>query len=368
MAKGYLIGDIHLGLHQLNLDKWLDIHRMYFYDFLIPYLKENYKKGDKIFILGDLFDNRTQLQHKITSFTLDLFNYLEENEYDVLIIGGNHDYFNNWDSEHTPLRILEKHKNVELFNKPSVYTFNNKKILLLPWDKHETQLKEMKKWAGKVDYLFTHSDLRGAKTGIKNTLMVGNTIADYVGFPKVYASHIHIYQQLENFKFLGSPFHMDRNDKGNKKGLTIIDFDNDTDIFIPNNITPEFKTLEIVNENDLEKLDTIINSESNESKKDDFIDIVINNSVLLNSKEAKRKIEEISKTKNISAIKYVDDTSVDNGIENINLEDIGMNISTEDLIREYVKNQQVESELKNKFLLILEDTIKICKNNNSDEI
>ncbi len=368
MPQGFLIGDVHLGLHQLELDKWLDIHKDYFYKFLIPILKERYTIGDKLFILGDLFDNRNHLNLKVISFVLDLFNELELLGIDVLIIGGNHDYYNLWDAEYTSLRILEKYKNIEIVNDVNVYTFSDKKILLLPWNKHSAQLKEMKKYAGKVDYLFTHSDLRGAKTGMRNTLTVGNTIADYIGFPRVYASHIHIYQEIENFKFLGSPFHMDRNDKGNKKGLTILDFTAGSEEFVENTISPKFTTLEIKTEEDIKMLDDILeNNVSSLHKKDDFIDVVINNSVLLSSKEAKKKIEEISKSGKVLKIKQYDDTTIDDGIENISLDDIGVTMSTEDLIREYIKNQQTDDTLKSRFMEILEETIKISKTNGAED-
>ena len=112
MAKGYLISDIHLGVHRLAEDKWLKIAKQYFYEFFIPKVQEKWEDGDKIFILGDLFDNRSHLSLKVISFALDLFNDFEKLNLPVLIIGGNHDYYNNNDSEHTSLRILEKHENV----------------------------------------------------------------------------------------------------------------------------------------------------------------------------------------------------------------------------------------------------------------
>ncbi len=367
MANGFLISDIHLGVHSLAEDKWIKIANDYFTLFFIPEVKKRWKKGDKIFILGDLFDNRNYLSLRIISYALDLFEQFEKEEFDIVILGGNHDYRNNSDSEHTSLRILERHPNVQIVKEPISYKFSNKNILLMPWvGNHKAEHEILKKWANKVDYLFCHSDLRGAKTNMRTVLTHGLTVADYVAFPKVYSGHIHIYQQLENFKFLGNPFHMDRNDKGNKKGLTIIDFDTDTEEFIENNITPEYKTIEITKESDLEKLDRLIKIDNVLDEKDNFIDIVINNSVLLNSKEAKRKIEEVAKKKSISSVKYIDDTTVDNGIEDINLNDIGLNISTEDLIREYVKNQQVENDLKDRFMKILDDTIKLCKNNTEE--
>lgn len=362
MSKAFLIGDIHLGQHSLTEDKWLDISESYFYDFFIPEILKQWSKDDMIFILGDLFDNRNYLTLKVISFALDLFSKFEELGLNILIISGNHDLRNNWDAEHTSLRILERYKNVNIVKDPTIYEFFNKKILLLPWNKHTEQLKEIKKWTGKIDYLFTHSDLRGAKTGIKNVLNTGNNIADYVGIPKVYASHIHIRQSIENFTFLGSPFHMDRNDKGNKKGITILDFEKNTEIFIENNISPQFRSVEILKEEDLSKIDTLLKSDDS-----DFIDVFINNNVVLNSKETKKKIEELSKKNGIANIKYIDNTEIDNGLNEIKLDDIGVNISTEDLIREFIKNQEIDNNTKEKWSLILDEMIRLCKSSNMVE-
>jgi hypothetical protein len=37
-------------------------------------------------------------------------------------------------------------------------------------------------------------------------------------YGKVYSGHIHIVQEINYFTFVGSPYHLDRNDVGNKKG------------------------------------------------------------------------------------------------------------------------------------------------------
>ena len=362
MAKGYLISDIHLGVHRLAEDKWLKISKQYFYDFFIPLVQEKWEDGDKIFILGDLFDNRSHLSLKVISFALDLFNDLEKLNLPVLIIGGNHDYYNNNDSEHTSLRILEKHKNVEIHTEPNLYEFSGKKILLMPWNGVLKEEQEVfRKYAGKADYMFSHSELQGAKTNLKVGLRHGANIADFVAFPKVFSGHIHLHQSIKNFTYLGSPYHIDRNDKGNRKGLTIINFTDNTEEFILNEISPEFKTIEVSKESDIEKLDKLLNTDNTLEVKDNFIDIVINNSVIINSKEARKKIEEISKRKNVASIKQIDDVTVKDTIEDVSLDDIGIDVSIEDLLREYVKNQDFDEANKSNILDLLEESIKISK-------
>src|SRR6266403_710338 len=96
MSKLFLLGDIHLGIHQLKLDIYLDISKDYFFNFYFPILKEHYKKGDRLFILGDVFDNRSHLNLKVISYALDIFDWLEENDIQIDIILGNHDLYNSY--------------------------------------------------------------------------------------------------------------------------------------------------------------------------------------------------------------------------------------------------------------------------------
>ena len=341
MSKSFLIGDILLGSNQLNLEKWLNIHKQYFYDFFIPILKEKYIKGDIIFIIGNLFYNKLYTHNKIISFALDLFNDFEKLEFNIIIICGENDYVNNT-VENSPIRILEKYKNVKIVTEPKLFNFNNKRILLMPYNKSDIQLNTIKNY--EADYLYTSTKLKGASLNKNKFLISGIIINEFSKFEKVYSSHIHINQLVDNFRYIGSPYHTDENDYDNIKGIYIID--NDSEEFIPNNITPLFKKIEIENIKDLEKLDS--------ENKNDFIDIIINNSVL-KSKEAKRKIEDISKNKKINSIKYIEDDK-----EDIIYDDTDVFVSTEELIREYIKKQDIKQEDKEKYLKIINDTIKIC--------
>ena len=356
MAKGFLISDIHIGAHAIDEDKWLNIIKEYFFDFLIPNLEEKFKEGDTLFILGDLFDNRTSLTIKSICYALDIFNKLEELGIHIEMFLGNHDMYNESSYEYHSMRLFEKYSNINIHTEPKTLKIDDKKILMLPWvtslNKEHELLRE---YSGKVDYLFTHSDLRGAKTNLKVSLKHGPSIAEFVGFPKVYAGHIHLHQKIDHFTFLGSPYHLDRNDKGNQKGLTILDIPTGEEEFIPNTLSPEYKTIKITEESDIDSLDNV-------EEKDNFIDIEISNNLIINKPEIRKKLEQLSKRKRIS-IKQVDDITIEDTVEDINLDAIGIDISVEDMIRQYVKNQQYDEGLKNKIEIELEEVIKICKDN-----
>ena len=59
--KVFMITDTHFGIYLNNLEKWQNMMESTFYEFVIPFLEKNAKKGDILIHLGDLFDNRTSI-------------------------------------------------------------------------------------------------------------------------------------------------------------------------------------------------------------------------------------------------------------------------------------------------------------------
>ena len=347
MSKLFLIGDIHLGLNQIYIDKWLSIHNKYFYEFFIPLLKDNYTKDDYIIILGNLFNNKTSTNHKILSFALDIFNIFEKLEYKIIILNGENETTNC-----SPLRILEKYKNIKIIKDSTLIKINNKNILLLPWDKPSNQLKNIKKQS--IDYLFSTINLKGSKISQTKTMIAGINIGDLIEIKNIYSASNNIRQNIDNFKYIGNPLHMNENDIENDKGIYIIDLYNDSETFIKNDITPIFKNIEILIESDLDKL---------EINKNNFINVIIKNELYTNI-NYRRKIEEYSHSKIINDINIINDNIIETTIEND--EDIDINISTEELMREYIKKQNCDDSNKIEYLKIFDDALKIInKNENS---
>ena len=52
--------------------------------------------------------------------------------------------------------------------------------------------------------------------------------------------HFHIRQDNKNIHYIGSPYHKDRGDRGNAKGITVLDFDTGETRFIENEVSPRF--------------------------------------------------------------------------------------------------------------------------------
>ncbi len=67
----FLISDLHFGVRANSLE-WVSNQEIFFKDFYLPYLKENVKPGDVLFILGDWFDNRQLLDIYVMNISINI--------------------------------------------------------------------------------------------------------------------------------------------------------------------------------------------------------------------------------------------------------------------------------------------------------
>ena len=68
----WFLADLHFGCRADN-EIWLKDYSDYFYNVFIPLLKENYRKGDIICSLGDVFDNRSSVGINTINVVIDIF-------------------------------------------------------------------------------------------------------------------------------------------------------------------------------------------------------------------------------------------------------------------------------------------------------
>jgi calcineurin-like phosphoesterase family protein len=343
MSKIFLIGDTHLSLGFPNkVDKWFKVHQEYFSKFLIPLLKREVKPGDIIVHLGDLFDNRNVIPINILNYGIDIVEEISKIA-PLHIIIGNHDLWSKSASEINSVRPLRYIPNVHVYDSTTTLEFNNKRILMMPFiEKRLDQIKIIDENRNH-DYLFCHSDLNGCKmhlTSVAHKNPDKIDIEDFKSFKLVRSGHIHLVQTNEHFTFVGSIFQMDRNDINNQKGIFVIDTTDDSEVFYPNNISPIFKKVNILNEEDIESLDEYIDT-------NDYIDLIISNSLLISNRKLRRKLEVMLEKGNFSSVQYIDDIKKDDSEiikeeMEIDLDDnleISVNLEYEDYIKEYISKQ-----------------------------
>jgi hypothetical protein len=142
---------------------------------------------------------------------------------------------------------------------------------------------------------------------------------------------------------------MDRNDYGDQKGITVLDTNTGETEFIPNLISPVFKKVRVVKEDDIELLEELKGSK-------DYIDISISNNLLMNNRKLRRKLEILLESGSFSSMEYIDDITKElEGSESIEVIDesfdedsidISIQLDYEDYIKEYILKQKYDN---NKF-------------------
>lgn len=364
-----MIGDTHIGLGFPNsVDKWYKVHKEYFYEFLIPLLKEKVKPGDIILHLGDLFDNRNVIPINLLNFGMDVVESISKIAPFHIIIG-NHDCWSKSSDEINTVRPFRYIPNVHVYQKTTKFEYNDLKLCFMPYiDKRLDQVKLITENKD-CDYLFCHSDLNGCRMHLTSVAHKNSDKIDvgyFDTFNRVFSAHIHIRQVNKNFEFIGSVFQMDRNDYGDQKGITILDTNTSETEFIPNNVSPVFKKVRVIDEDGVEILETLKNSK-------DYIDLAISNNLLISNRKLRRKLEVILEKSNFASVEYIDDITkelVDDDQINESIEvneetmEISISLDYEEYVKEYILKQKYDNDkFKQGILTEYDEVIKIFKEN-----
>jgi DNA repair exonuclease SbcCD nuclease subunit len=364
-----MITDTHFGIYLNNLDKWQNMMESTFYDFVIPYLKENVEEGDILIHLGDLFDNRTSIPiitlNKVEKILKEISEILP-----IHIMVGNHDLFNKGSNDINSVRLFSYiSKSISVYENTTTLNIDNQKLVLMPWiEKRLDMVKSLKENPG--DYLFCHSDLNGCKMHL-NSVAHRNPdkieVEQFKGYKKAFSGHIHIRQTSENFEFIGSLYQMDRNDSGDQKGITVLDLSTGKTHFEPNKYSPVFRKFRVVDEQSIDDLDGLKNTK-------DYIDLAISNNLLVSNRKLRRKLEAMLEKGNFASVEYIDDiVKTDENGEVINEQvidnnstgiDISIQLDYEVYIREYIEKLTYDNEkYKNGIAGEFDEVIKIYNEN-----
>ncbi len=324
----FLISDIHFGLRQNSID-WLKIHQDYFNKFFIPEIKRNYKKGDILFVLGDVFDNRNTVNVLVQNYVIKLFKKLQS-ILPVYILVGNHDIYFKHTNDINSLKILEPFVE-KIYTEVDVFDFDDTKILIMPWvEELEDEKKYFDKYNGECDYVFAHTEFKGLKHNKFSTIEHGFEVGDDYYYKKYFSGHIHTQQQQNNIVYLGNPFSMSRSDVNMKKGIYIFTPKDDDYRFIENKISPKFIRKSILQiaeltQTQFEKLIT-----------NNFIDIIVpmemSSIITYNSFN---KFKNLAKLINLEIQDMYDLDVVSTQIKDENID----NFNIDNLLIEYIEQQ-----------------------------
>lgn len=186
--------------------------------------------------LGDFFDhvyNKGTLQVDILNELLRFF----ETEWTVpmVMIPGNHDYFDASETEHglTPFKYASPH--ITVLDVPTVIH----RQLWVPWRRSNEELHHILRKHTDVDVIFGHFDIIGFKL---NPTKISTEGLDSSVFPidkAIYTGHYHTPQVHGNIRYLGSPYQLSLSEAEDKKSLIVIDKQYRVKEMIPISIGPK---------------------------------------------------------------------------------------------------------------------------------
>lgn len=241
--KIFLISDTHFGIKNSS-QKWLNVMTEWWEKHLIPTLKNEMEDGDLLLHLGDLFDIRTHTNELIRSTVVDLINNtltkIPKNSH-FYILAGNHDvYFKNSNkiSSLDPLDSI--HSRLHIVKEPLEVTLKDDQILLQPWENDMDKLGENLQ-KSKADWVFMHADIQGLRYNKDlSSLDRGLKLETLSRFKGVFSGHIHWANSNGNVHYVGTPYQLDRGERGNEKSIQCLKLDTGEIIKYINNISPKY--------------------------------------------------------------------------------------------------------------------------------
>jgi hypothetical protein len=303
--KLWLLNNIKFG-YKNNSKDWKKIQFDYFYNFFIPVIEKHYKKDDNIVITGNLFNSQDTVNTEILNECYNLLSKVSSISNIKFLVGQND----------IPIINIFRPLNIEIINNIKV----EENVKYIPYNKiiMQSSLIDNK-------IIITSSDI------LQNDLKLINN--------KIYCGYHDKKEIINNCYLLGTPFYFNENLKIN--GITIVDLQNNKELFMENNISPKFKELNINNNEDIENInESVINN--------NFVTLKIDKD-FFNKNEL--RVNMLISKYNFKKITFInEEKSTDDQYENFNTIDelINKKIDDEELLEEYNNIKRIYNESYNK--------------------
>jgi len=192
--------------------------------------KEAVALGCTVGFLGDFFDK----VHSRGTLPVNILNELMrffETEWKVpmIMIPGNHDYFDAAETEHglTPFTYASKY--ITVYDDPVVVG----RQLWVPWRRKIETIVSILEQHSDVDVIFGHFDIVGFKMSATQVSTEGVTPSSFPSHIPVYSGHYHTPQTHGNIRYLGSPYQLSLAEAEDVKSLVVLNSHFSVDKCIP---------------------------------------------------------------------------------------------------------------------------------------
>ena len=243
IRKVFILGDLHIGIRNASAE-WAKIQLEYIDYFLNAVDEHGFDPERDILIqLGDWHHVRESINIRISEVSMEIADKLcTKFKRGVLTILGNHDVYYKDRTDVNSLKWMAKlWPNFYLYETPQAIQVNNYKFFMLPWVESTSDIKDHISMNQDCDYIFCHTDIKGFSLNRRVKLEHGLDASDLLSFKRIYSGHIHIRQTRGNVVYVGTPYELDRGDRGNSKGFYVLDMYKPIPVedFVLNDISPK---------------------------------------------------------------------------------------------------------------------------------
>ena len=262
------IADLHIGVHQ-NSIFWHET-ALKWAEWLKKELQQ--KSIRDIFILGDLYHYRDEIAVNTIHVVNQILNIWEE--FNIVILVGNHDAFYKDRADINSLSILNGWKNIHIISEPSTFTILGKECSFLPWGATLENIPQS-------DVIFGHLEIETFKMNSHKSCDHGIKSKDLLSKANlIMTGHFHLRDERKydnkTILYVGNPFEMDFGDTGSTKGYYILDFTDLSYSFFENSLSPKHKKLSIT---DIATLKSLSATEVKDTVSNNIIKLVIDKKV-----------------------------------------------------------------------------------------
>lgn len=341
------ISDIHFGIRSAS-EEWQINISDYFYKWFIPYVESEIKRLDKnvcLIVLGDVFDDRKNLNLAVNDIAIDIFSQLGQ-LLPVYILNGNHDLYKRSNQGVTSLKSLKNISNLTLITEPTIITFLSKKTgIAIPYLGDISKESQCLVDNAKCNYAFMHTDIAKMKYDNGQSIVAGVNADAFEG--TIYSGHIHKRQSSKNITYVGAPYQISRGDIGNKKGIYTLNIVTGELKFKENKFSPIFQKVLIDNYLQMSTPEKIKILENN------YTDIIVTDS---KKKYNIQEIYDLAAQTTAKRLMVVFNTAK----ESVNISDEELkDISIEDLIEDTIDNlDDTDEETKIRLKQLSADYLK----------
>jgi len=263
-SKVAVFSDLHLGVH-LDSTTWHQV-ALNWCDWIVAELKERDIKD--IFFLGDFYHHRSDISVAtlhVASIILDKLN-----DFNVVMIVGNHDAYYKDRADVNSLSILNGRKNLTVISDTTTIELFGKTFTFIPWGADITNLP-------KSDAIFGHLEIESFKMNSFKTCDHGTKTRDLLkNTSLVMSGHFNLRDERVyndgTIIYVGNPFQMDFGDLDSSKGYYILDLKTLKYEFYENNISPKHKKISLT---ELTNTKSLTGADINQMVNGNFVKFVV---------------------------------------------------------------------------------------------